>query len=245
MARIVLVHGAFGGAWIWEKVTEPLEAAGHKVETLDLPGAGDDHTPLDQINLDLYAERICEKLGESPEQAVLVGHSMGGMAVTQAASRCPGRVASLIYIAAFLPGEGQSLIGLTQLPEGEGDHVQKTMVVSGEPPVGELSEEDAIIAFYNLAPPEVGKWAAGMQRAQPVIPMMDEAKLTVGYENIPRSYIHCTRDQANMPALQRRMMKERRVSPVIEIETDHTPHLSAPDELVAAIDQLARQEVPA
>src|SRR5215208_2639895 len=191
MARIVLVHGAFGGAWIWEKFTEPLEAAGHKVETLDLPGAGDDHTPLDQINLDLYAERICEKLGASPEQAVLVGHSMGGMAVTQAASR--------IYVAAFLPGEGQSLIGLTQLPEGEGDHVQKTMVVSGEPPIGELSEEDTIIAFYNLAPPDVARWAAQMRRPQPVVPMTDEVRLTEGYESIPRSYIHCTRDQANMP----------------------------------------------
>jgi len=245
MARIVLVHGAWGGAWIWEKVTEPLEAAGHSVETLDLPGAGNDHTPLDRINLDLYAERICDVLGESPEQAVLVGHSMGGMAVTQAASRCPGRVASLIYVAAFLPGEGQSLVGLTQLPEGEGDHVQKTMVVSGEPPIAELSEENSIIAFYNLSSPAVAQWAAQMQRPQPLVPMLDEARLSEGYESIPRSYIHCTRDQANMPALQRRMMKERNVSPVIEIETDHTPHLSAPDELVAAIDQLARQEVPA
>jgi pimeloyl-ACP methyl ester carboxylesterase len=245
MARIVLIHGAWGGAWIWEKVTEPLEAAGHTVETLDLPGAGDDHTPLEQINLDAYAERICDVLRESPEQAVLVGHSMGGMAVTQAASRCPGRVASLIYLAAFLPMDGQSLIGLTKLPEGEGDHVQKTMVVSGEPPLAELSEENLIIAFYNLAPPEVAKWAAQMQRPQPAVPMMDEAKLSEGYETIPRSYIHCTKDQANMPALQRRMMKERAASPVIELETDHTPHLSAPEELVAAIDQLVRQEVPA
>ena len=245
MARIVLVHGAWGGAWIWEKVVGPLEASGHRVETLDLPGAGDDHTPLEQINLDLYAERICDMLGESPEQAVLVGHSMGGMAVTQAASRCPGRVASLIYVAAFLPAEGQSLVGLTELPEGKGDHVQATMVVSGEPPIAELSEEDSIIAFYNLAPPEVAKWAAGMQRPQPAAPMLDPAHLTDGYENIPRSYIHCTRDQANMPPLQRRMMKERGASPVIELETDHVPQLSAPDELVRAIDELAREEVPA
>ena len=245
MARIVLVHGAWGGAWIWEKVTEPLESMGHSVETLDLPGAGDDHTPLEEINLDLYAERICGVLGESPEQAVLVGHSMGGMAVTQAASRCPGRVASLIYLAAFLPAEGQSLVGLTELPEGEGDHVQKTMVVSGEPPLAELSEENLITAFYNLTPPELGRWAARMQRPQPAVPMLDPARLSEGYENIPRNYIHCTLDQANMPALQRRMMKERGVGTVIELETDHTPHLSAPEELVDAIDQLARQEVTA
>ena len=245
MARIVLVHGAWGGAWIWEKVVKPLEARGHTVETLDLPGAGDDHTPLEEINLDLYAERICEVLGKSPEQAVLVGHSMGGMAVTQAASQCPRRVASLIYLAAFLPGEGQSLVGLTELPEGEGDHVQKTMVVSGEPPLAELSEENTIIAFYNQAPPEVARWAARMRRPQPAVPMLDPAKLSEGYESIPRSYIHCTRDQANMPALQRRMITERGVSPVIEIETDHTPQLSAHDELVDALDELASQEVPA
>ena len=245
MARLVLVHGALAGGWLWKGVAEKLEAAGHSVETPDLPGAGADHTPVEEITLDAYAERICKVLGSRAQQATLVGHSMGGMAVTQAASRCPERVASLIYVAAFLPGEGQSLKGLTELPEGEGDHVQKTMVVSGEPPIATLLQEDSIIAFYNEAPANLALWAAQGQRPQPVIPFTDGAKLSEGYERIPRSYIHCTKDQANMPALQRRMMKERGVSPVIELDTDHTPQLSAPDELVKAIDQLARQEVPA
>ena len=245
MARIVLVHGAFAGAWIWKEVATKLEAAGHSVETLDLPGAGDDHTPLEEITLDGYAKRICEVLGERSEQAVLVGHSMGGMAVTQAASRCPDRVASLIYVAAFLPADGQSLVGLTELPEGKGDHVQATMVVSGEPPIAELSDQNSVIAFYSEAPPEVGLKAARAQRPQPVVPFVDKASLSEGYERIPRSYIHCTKDQANMPALQRRMIKERGVSEVIELETDHTPQISTPDELVEALDKLARQEVAA
>jgi pimeloyl-ACP methyl ester carboxylesterase len=244
MARFVLVHGAFAGAWLWEGIVGKLEAAGHTVEMLDLPGSGNDHTPLEEINLNAYAERVCEVLGRSDEQAVLVGHSMGGMAVTQAASRCPDRVASLIYVAGFLPGEGQSLRGLTELPEGEGDHVQATMVVSGEPPIATLLQDDSIIAFYNQAPPEQALWAAQGQRPQPVIPFVDEARLSEGYERIPRSYVHCTRDQANMPALQRRMIEERRVQRVIELDTDHTPQLSAPDDLVKALDQLARQEVP-
>ena len=46
MARFVLVHGAFGGAWSFEPVIEPLEAAGHTVEAFDLPGGGDDETPI-------------------------------------------------------------------------------------------------------------------------------------------------------------------------------------------------------
>ena len=245
MARFVLVHGAFAGAWLWEGIVGKLEATGHSVETLDLPGSGNDHTPLEAINLDTYAERVCEVLGRREEQAVLVGHSMGGMAVTQAGSRCPDRVASLIYVAAFLPGERQSLKGLTELPEGEGDHVQATMVVSGEPPIATLLQDDSIIAFYNEASPEKALWAAQGQRPQPVIPFVDEAKLSEGYERIPRSYVHCTKDQANMPALQRRMIDERGVQRVIELDTDHTPQLSSPDKLVAALDELARKEVPA
>jgi pimeloyl-ACP methyl ester carboxylesterase len=245
MARFVLVHGAFSGAWLWEEIVGKLEARGHTVETLDLPGAGSDHTPVEEINLDAYAERVCEVLGRREEPAVLVGHSMGGMAVTQAASRCPDRVASLIYVAAFLPGEGQSLKGLTEQPEGEGDHVQATMVVSGAPPIATLLQDDSIIAFYNEASPEKAIWAAQGHRPQPVIPFLDEARLSEGYERIPRSYVHCTKDQANMPRLQRRMIEERGVRRVIELETDHTPHVSAPDELVEALDELARQEVAA
>ena len=129
MARIVLVHGAFSGAWVWEPVVGELERAGHSVETFDLPGSGSDETPVEDVTLDAYAERICAQLGWSDEPAVLVGHSMGGVAITQAAGRCPGRIAMLVYVAAFMPRHGQSLLELTKLPEGEGDQVQANMVV--------------------------------------------------------------------------------------------------------------------
>src|SRR4051794_35894948 len=102
MARIVMVHGAFAGAWCWEPVLDGLRAAGHEPETLDLPGSGADMTPVAEVTLDAYAARVCEQLAAGPP-AVLAGHSMGGMAVTQAAARCPERVISLIYVAAFLP----------------------------------------------------------------------------------------------------------------------------------------------
>src|SRR5689334_21175592 len=98
MARFVLVHGAFHGAWCWESFTGLLEAHGHTVETFDLPGSGDDDTPVADVTLDAYAERICAALQSSEDPAVLVGHSMGGVAVTHAAARCPERIASLIYV---------------------------------------------------------------------------------------------------------------------------------------------------
>jgi pimeloyl-ACP methyl ester carboxylesterase len=84
--RIVLVHGAFGGAWCWEPVLPGLRAAGHTVEAIDLPGHGEDKTPVAEVTLDAYADRVCGVLAAGPP-AVLVGHSMGGVVVTQAAAR--------------------------------------------------------------------------------------------------------------------------------------------------------------
>ncbi len=119
MARIVLVHGAFAGAWCWEPVLPGLRAAGHEVEAIDLPGSGMDETPVEEVSLDAYANRVCAVLaGGRP--AVLVGHSMGGMVITQAAARCPEHVAALVYLAAFVPADGQSLMELVGAARGGG-----------------------------------------------------------------------------------------------------------------------------
>jgi pimeloyl-ACP methyl ester carboxylesterase len=141
MARFVLVHGAFVGAWAWKPLIEALEAQGHSAEALDLPGSGDDHTPVADVTLDACAERVCAVLGGSEEPAVLVANSMGGVIVTQAANRCPDRIESLVYVAAFLPKDGQSLLDLTRLPEGKEDQVQANIVVEGDPPVATMPDE--------------------------------------------------------------------------------------------------------
>ena len=240
MARIVLVHGAFGGAWSWEPVIEPLEAAGHTVETLDLPGGGEDQTPIEEVTLASCAERVCEILARRPEPAVLVGYSMGGVIVTQAASNCPGRVASLVFMAAFMPSNGQSLIDLTRLPEGEGDMIQANVVVEGEPAVAALSAEAAAEAIYNCCTPEVTAMAVARRRPQAVAPFatpveVDDALLA----SFPRSYVLTGQDRCIVPALQRRMIAEHPCRKVIEIDTDHAPHLSRTDELVAALLELA------
>ena len=89
MARFVLVHGAFSGAWAWEPVVGPLEALGHTVETLDLPGSGADETPVGEVTLERYAERVRRGARRAAEPAVLAGMSMGGVVITQAAAKRP------------------------------------------------------------------------------------------------------------------------------------------------------------
>jgi pimeloyl-ACP methyl ester carboxylesterase len=96
MARFVLVHGGFSGAWIWLPLIDILKEAGHLVEAFDLPGMGDDHTSASEVSLDSYAARVCEVLAADSEPAVVVGHSIGGIVATQGAARCPESVAALV-----------------------------------------------------------------------------------------------------------------------------------------------------
>ncbi len=243
MARFVFVHGAFAGAWCWGPLRERLEAAGHTTEARDLPGSGDDQTPVGELTLDVYADSVCEQLRQADEPAVLVPNSMGGVVATQAAARCPERVASIVYVAAFLPQDGQSLLALTQLPEGADDQIQANLVVVGDPPVATLSAAASLDAMYLRCSEQTAAWAIGRQRPQPVLPFTQPVSLPDGaFDDIPRSYVLCTLDRSIPPALQRRMIATAGITDVVELDTDHAPHLSATDELAAALD--ARAEGP-
>jgi pimeloyl-ACP methyl ester carboxylesterase len=236
MARFVLVHGAFGGAWCWDDVRPLLEAAGHTVETLDLPGSGDDQTPVAGATLESYAGRVCEVLGSRPEQAVLVGHSMGGVVVTQAAGQCPDNIASLVFVCAFMPANGQSLLDLAGQPEGADDQIQANIVIEGDPPVAVLPDDAAAAAIYNCCTPEQTAHGVAHNRPQPVAPFATPVAIDDdALAKIPRSYVITTKDQSIPPALQRRMISEHPCRRVVELETDHAPYLSATDELVAAL----------
>lgn len=239
MARIVLVHGAFGGAWCWDRVTGPLERAGHTVETLDLPGSGDDDTPVEGVTLEACAARVCEVLDRGGP-AMLVGHSMGGVVITQAAGQRPELVDSLVFVSAFMPRNGQSLLDLTKLPEGAGDMIQANVEISGDPPVARLPNDVTAVAIYNRCSPEDVAWAVTRRRPQPVAvyatPVdVDDAVL----DAIPRSYVVTAADNSLPTALQLRMIAEHPCQAVVELDADHAPYLSATDELVDALLAMA------
>jgi pimeloyl-ACP methyl ester carboxylesterase len=240
MARFVLVHGAFGGASNWDLVIKELHAAGHEVQAIDLPGGGDDATPVGEVTLDAYAERICAALAEGSEPAVLVGHSMGGVAITHAAGRCPERVSLLVYVAAFLPRDGQSLLDLAGLPEGADDQVQANMVVEGAPPVATMPDAAAGDALFGACTDEQVAWGVERLRPQPVVPFTQPVSLSESAaDGLARAYVLCNRDRAIPPALQRRMVRESPCAVVVELDTDHSPWLSATGDLVAALDRFA------
>jgi len=232
MARFVLVHGAFVGAWIWGPLADRLKANGHLAQAFDLPGLGDDRTPASKVTLDACAARLCEVLAADSEPAIVVGNSMGGIIATQGAARSPERVAALVYVAAFWPKNGQSLLDLTRLPEGANDQVQANVTIVGEPPVAIMSAAASRQALYASCSEEVAAWATQRQRPQLLPPFVTPVSIPPGaLDAISRYYVLCKRDRAIPPSLQRRMIAENVCADVIELDTDHTPQLSKTKEL--------------
>jgi pimeloyl-ACP methyl ester carboxylesterase len=113
MSSFVLVHGAWHGSWCWAGVAAALRQAGHAVALVDLPGRAGDPRPHAAITLDDYVRRVGDVIARQGVPVVLAGHSMGGITITQVAEAMPERLARLVYVSAFLPRDGESLLDHT------------------------------------------------------------------------------------------------------------------------------------
>jgi pimeloyl-ACP methyl ester carboxylesterase len=112
MSQFLLVHGAFHGAWCWRKTVAELERRGHRAKAIDLPGQGEDRTPLKEVTLDTMVDRIIAEMADLPGKVVLVGHSLGGIPISVTGEKSPDRIKALVYLSAFLPRDGEALIDI-------------------------------------------------------------------------------------------------------------------------------------
>jgi pimeloyl-ACP methyl ester carboxylesterase len=112
MTDYVLVHGAWHGSWCWKRVRQRLTAKGHQVFTPTLTGLGERvHLLSRDVSLDTYIADVVNLLiWEDLRDIVLVGHSYGGTVVRHVADQLPDRVRSLVYLDAFVPEDGKSLL---------------------------------------------------------------------------------------------------------------------------------------
>ncbi len=115
MTTFVLVHGAWHGGWCWKRVAKHLRSQGHEVHTPSLSGLAErSHLMTRLVNLETHILDIVNLFRwEELSEVVLCGHSYGGMVITGAADRVSDRVRSLVYLDAFLPENGQSLLDTT------------------------------------------------------------------------------------------------------------------------------------
>jgi pimeloyl-ACP methyl ester carboxylesterase len=230
MSTYLLIHGAWHGGWCWRKVIPLLEAKGHKVLAPDLPGHGDDKTPTATVTLKSYTDRICEIASAQTEPVILAGHSMGGIAVTQAAENSPKQIGALVYVCAFLPRNGDSL--MTWATQDQGSMVNPS--TTDQHPDGTVSfkQEFSREAFYGDCADDDVAFAQAHLCAQSGAPFGTPIETTAErWGRVPRYYIECARDRAITLRLQREMQKASPCRETFSLDTDHSPFFSAPEKL--------------
>ncbi len=230
MSTYLLIHGAWHGGWCWRKLAPLLEAKGHRVLAPDLPGHGDDRTPTSTVTLTSYTEHICAIANAQAEPVILVGHSMGGVAITQAAENCPERIGALVYLCAFLPRNGDSL--MTWASQDHESMVNPSTTIRRADGAIDYQLEHCREAFYGDCAEEDVAFAQSRLVSQSVVPFGKPVETTAErWGRIPRYYIECERDRAITLGLQREMQKHSPCRQTFSIDTDHSPFFSAPEQL--------------
>ena len=236
MATFVIVHGAWGGAWSWNRLVTPLlRQAGQTVHAVTLTGLGERaHLASPEIGLDTHIQDVVNVLfHEDLHDVILVGHSYGGMVITGAADRVPERLARLVYLDAAVPADGQAIADqfgperrreLIERAEREGDGwlIQP----------GDMQADD---------PPEHVAWAGPRRKPHPLKTFTDPITLTRGETTLPRAYVYCAGGKApDSPAASRaaRLKADPRWR-YYELPVGHNLHYSAPNETVALLLELA------
>jgi len=231
MSTYVLIHGAWHGAWCWFKTAPLLQKLGHKVITPDLPAHGIDKAATASVTLKDYSQRIVDVLDACPEPVILVGHSMGGIVITEAAQARPEKVSKLVYVTAFLLQDGETLLDVaTKDPLAL---VMPNLVMSADQSSATLKDEVLNEAFYGDCSPSDITLARSLLVPQAGAPFATPVHTTAdAWGSVNRFYIECLQDRAISIDSQRSMINKNGVVRVHTMNTSHSPFLSAPQELV-------------
>jgi pimeloyl-ACP methyl ester carboxylesterase len=234
MASYVLVHGSWHGGWCWHRVVAGLERSGHRVLAPDLLSLGRDFTPYASVTLSAWADQIAALVRAEDEPVVLVGHSRGGIVISEVAERIPQRVRGLVYVTAFLLENGQTLQDIA----GQDDEslVLPSLVLAEDLLSASFRETAARDAFYGQCSEEDVVLALSLLRPEPMAPIATPVRTTTErFGRVPRVYIECDADRAISLAMQRRMQSALPCRTRITLRSDHSPFLSCAPELTVAL----------
>jgi pimeloyl-ACP methyl ester carboxylesterase len=237
MAAFVLIHGAWHGAWCWQRVIPLLQAKGHKVIAPDLPGLGEDKTDPASVTLAGNVACVGRALDEAGEKAILVGHSLGGLTITQSGEAYPDRIAKLVYLTAFLPLDGETRADIVVPGAAPPTRV---LLQSEDKSTYWLPDEVIEPNYYHDCDPETVAWAKARLRPQPAAVSATPVRTSAeNWGRLPRAYIICAGDQSIKIETQKFMIERAGCDPIITMQTSHSPFLSAPEDLAGHLHALA------
>lgn len=219
----MLVHGAWGGSWMWGRLAQLLRSQGHEVFTPSLTGIGERaHLASASVDLSTHIQDVLGAIEyERLADFVLVGHSYGGMVVTGVADRVAEKIRTLVYLDAFVPKDGESLLDLARPEMRERILALKDWRVPPPPPQG-MTDPDEIA------------WIEGRRNPQPVKTMSEKLSLRGSYRG-PRVYIFCSGYSPTTFAPFGAATRADKAWQYFELPTHHYPQISMPRELAALL----------
>jgi pimeloyl-ACP methyl ester carboxylesterase len=221
----VIVHGAWGGGWAFRQVDDLLSAQGHKVYRPTLTGQGERvHLASLDVGLDTHIQDVVNTiLFEELQDVVMVGHSYGGMVVTGAADRIPERIEHLIYLDAFIPQDGESVITSRSKNSKKPDWVKNAkdgFLVPNWVDPDKPAPKDVPHPFKTMTDPIVLKNPDRLRIPTSYILTVDPGKKA--------------EDDTFFPSAER---AKKLGWPVYRMQADHNPQWSAPQDLVTMLNK--------
>jgi pimeloyl-ACP methyl ester carboxylesterase len=222
MTPLILVHGGMNSSLAWAPIVPHLEAP---AIAIDLPGRGKNPSDLAHVSLDDAVATVLKEADAAGfDRFVLVGHSLGGVTITETAYRHPERISALVYVGALIPGPGQTAAELMGVPPLE------TMPVLGE---------DIAKALFGTGLSDE-QWAAHYAELVPDAPGLMNATVSGYPRETPATYLSMTDDQPVPPALARQMVTNL---PQIDFrvidDAGHTLMVTHPQLLAGILNEIA------
>jgi pimeloyl-ACP methyl ester carboxylesterase len=236
--RYLLVHGAWHSGACWNMVATQLRAQGCTVDCPDLPGHGNSALPLDRVSLKRYVEAVLALIDSCEEDIVLVGHSMAGMVVTEAACARSARIRALVYLCAYLPRPDESIFDLIALNRSHEPFsaIELAMELSSDKRRCTVDPGQVIGLFYGAVPPDKAQHLLQEFGPQASLPLSTRVRFDQSvFAGLATHYLCCSKDQVIPLHHQRRMLQRQPCRNLLQIDSDHSPFHSCPDVLAGLL----------
>lgn len=235
--RLILIHGAWAGSWVWDQLSKELCELGWQVEALDLPGDGFHRISAQEAKESDYYQCLNDAINSEEGTVALIGHSGGGMLVTAAANAYPDKVSHGIWIAGFLLPDGRSYDEILEQLSNSSNHLgaMDFAEYSADGKTTVIPKTAAIKLFFQDAPAEVANIAADKLTPQPVSGARLSTPSSTRFAALPKLYVLATEDRSIRPEAQRLMCAQVANLTIKEVNSGHAPQLTQAPQLAKLV----------
>jgi pimeloyl-ACP methyl ester carboxylesterase len=230
---VVLIHGAWTGAWVWERLVPFLIPAGLICRAVDLPGNGSDGLDPASVSFEDHIHRVRGIIDRLDGPVSLVAHGGGGYVATAIAERWPESVSRIVYVAGMMLPDGATFNELVATASERHPRaaagIDLYTVWSADRRITQVPPDTAIAYFFHDCDPDDARAVAGRLTPQgeggrAVVTRISAER----FGRIPRLYVEALFDKSIILPVQRLMQTLVPGARVTSLPTGHAPQLSAP-----------------